>query len=125
MRRAMALLLLTSTFGLRTESIVGEVRDADVHHETTAEAWVHSHDPHGAHAHDATAVGADPSDQSDERGSDHEHGSGSDHCTHAHGAALPCNVSFSLFLNESSVELIAVPVLSDVASAGLSPPPKL
>jgi hypothetical protein len=129
MRRAVALLALVITSASRAEVVVGEVRDAEVHHEGAAEAWAHTQDAHGKHAHDraddefsAGALGDTPQDEHEDGA--HEHGGSSDHCTHIHGTAAV-----------SSVEWLAVPLFvscdfaltlesSAILAEAHSPPPR-
>jgi hypothetical protein len=75
------LALLVFLTGL-VEPVVGESRDGAVHHESSAEAWAHSTmAPGGEHGHEDG--GASSANQAHTQG--HQHGTGQDHCTHAHG----------------------------------------
>jgi hypothetical protein len=79
--------VLTST----GESLVGELRDGEVHHESVAKAMSH-HDSMGLrsdHGHeDGGAAGH-------RHGSNHEHGTNADHCTHVHAAGLIATFSWA------------------------------
>ena len=83
LRPLMALALLASFATSSLEAVAGLVRDGEVHHESTATAAVHAVESTGEHGHEGAQEGF-----GEEHGPDHEHGTGSDHCTHAHGNAL-------------------------------------
>lgn len=75
------LLLLGLMVGSLVEPVYGSMRDGDVHHEPLKAAAVHS-TAAGDHGHeDAGSAGT----ATHEHGPEHEHGTGSDHCTHQHG----------------------------------------
>ncbi len=76
------LLMLGLMAGSLVEPVYGSMRDGEVHHETLQSAVFHSTDALGDHGHedsDVTVV------RTHQHGPDHEHGTGSDHCTHQHG----------------------------------------
>ncbi|MEW5926043.1 MAG: hypothetical protein AB1941_01015 [Gemmatimonadota bacterium] len=83
MRRLLALLLLLLTAGSALESVLGELRDGEVHHESGALAALHGVDARGDHGHEDGSL---PGNHRHSRG--HEHGTNSDHCTHQHGTAM-------------------------------------
>jgi len=91
-RRALALLMLVLTFGSGVESVVGLLRDGEVHHESGASAVAHAAQSSGGdHGHeDAAPSGAH------RHGRGHEHGTTNDHCTHTHSVALAPVFAFSL-----------------------------
>jgi len=120
MRRPIALILLLLTVAFQTEAVFGEVRDGTVHHEGTVQAWVHAHDPHGSHAHDATDDGASAEDA----GHSHERGGSFDHCTHVHGVALPAPADVHFVFSECESELSHPPASSDTRFEALTPPPR-
>lgn len=128
MRRATAFVLLVLTLAGQAESVVGEVRDAEVHHETTLEAFVHTQDPHGAHAHDALPEQPDHQARGEELAgdhSDHEHGTCADHCTHVHGTALTGQVDLQLVVAAWVIPELSSPTIPiDLPFATLSPPPR-
>jgi hypothetical protein len=67
-----------------SESLVGELRDGEVHHESVASAASH-HDGMGLrsdHGHE------DGGTTRHRHGSKHQHGTTADHCTHAHGQGV-------------------------------------
>lgn len=66
------------------ETLIGTVRDGDVHHETVATALAHKSLAPGIHDHPDTPGSSDGGS-----GPGHQHGTAADHCTHHHGAALP------------------------------------
>ncbi|MEX2295623.1 MAG: hypothetical protein WD804_04810 [Gemmatimonadota bacterium] len=127
MRRALALVVLAALLGSKAEAVVGELRDGDVHHETTAKALAHQQDPHGAHAHDAVNAGDEGgpvSDGSADGGQDHEHGSSSDHCTHVHGAAAIGSTDTPVPPNEVSFDFRCNVSNFYIPSESLYPPPR-
>lgn len=87
-RLAALLMLLTVTFSYG-ETVIGVLRDGTVHHESTAAAATHALFAQGEHGHE----------DGSSHGSDHEHGTPADHCTHHHGTVLhprsPGVVTFS------------------------------
>ena len=82
-RSLVGLALLLGYGSASVEAVLGELRDGDVHHETTVEALNHaSHDGTGEHGHEDDGAHS-------AHGPEHEHGTSGDHCTHAHSAGLP------------------------------------
>lgn len=123
MRRPIALVLLLLTVSFQSEAVFGEVHDADIHHEGMIQAWVHSHDPHGSHAHDAQAESVNTLTTRD-AGHPGQTGGSFDHCTHLHGVALVPSVDVGFALGECMFELSEVPVPSDARFEALTPPPR-
>jgi len=83
-KRLIAASMLLSVAVSSLEAVEGEARDGEVHHETAVEASTHATAANADHAHESA-----PDEGPDENGSEHEHGTATDHCTHAHGMALP------------------------------------
>jgi len=94
-RKVVALVLLVSFVTSSFEAVAGLVRDGSVHHETATEAMTHSSARTGEHGHE-TASEAPEQDH----GPDHQHGTGADHCTHVHGAALLAPATVALVDHE-------------------------
>lgn len=82
-RKVVAFALLVSFVAASFEAVAGLARDGSVHHETVTEALTHSTEGASEHGHEAASEAPDQ-----EHGTDHQHGTGADHCTHPHGAAL-------------------------------------
>jgi hypothetical protein len=89
LRRFIALALLVGYLASSAEAVLGVVRDGSVHHESMAAAAIHQGEHHGEHGHEDPGVGA-------EHDAEHQHGTSSDHCTHAHGMSLPAFCAFSV-----------------------------
>lgn len=87
--RHIALLLLIAYATATAETVVGAVRDGAVHHESTIAALVHQETHHGDHGPEDSGLGA-------KHGPNHRHGTGADHCTHAHGVSLPTACAFEV-----------------------------
>jgi hypothetical protein len=81
-RRLIALVLLLAVSGSAAESLVGQLRDGEVHHETSVAAASHASHARGDHGHE------DAGAPSHEHGGEHQHGTNADHCTHQHGTAV-------------------------------------
>lgn len=119
LRRLAALLLLFVTFGSNAESVVGVLRDGEVHHESPMAAAQHVADGAGNHGHeDAAASGTDHG------GSQHDHGTSADHCTHTHSAALLPVFALELPTRELSVDFTEPAVHLARTSYPLFHPPK-
>lgn len=120
MRRIVALLMLVLSFGSMTESVAGVLRDGEVHHESVGAAAAHAARTAGEHGHeDAT-----PSGNHDRHGPEHQHGTASDHCTHAHDVALPPSFAYDLPAKEALL-VYAEPVAhTGIRSHPLFRPPK-
>ena len=67
-------MLLAITFS-SAETVMGLLRDGSVHHETMASAASHSVLTGGEHGHEDGVP----------HGTEHQHGTPADHCTHQHG----------------------------------------
>ena len=72
------LLLLTAS---NVETVLGVLRDGEVHHESSATAAAHAMQGQGEHGHEDGR----PQGPEHEHGPQHEHGTPADHCTHQHG----------------------------------------
>lgn len=114
-------MLLAFLAGGTVEPIAGSIRDGVVHHETSAEAGAHALSaPTGEHGHeDGGAVG---SEQQHEPG--HDHGTGRDHCTHAHGNFLAEAVRFDWPIREHSTLAPFVPTALSAVLTHVPPPPR-
>jgi hypothetical protein len=62
----------------QAETVLGQLRDGAVHHESSTSAAVHSLSGQGEHGHEDSA----------QHGPEHQHGTAADHCTHQHGAQV-------------------------------------
>jgi hypothetical protein len=76
-RLAAAFMLLMVAFS-QAETVLGELRDGTVHHESSTSAAVHALSGQGEHGHEDSA----------RHGPEHQHGTSADHCTHQHGAQV-------------------------------------
>lgn len=75
LKRAVAFCLIMSLPATAEESVLGSLRDGAVHHETNAIAAAHQlQGPQSGHGQE-------------DRMPAHEHGTASDHCTHAHSVS--------------------------------------
>lgn len=131
MRRAIALVLLIISAASPIEAVAGELRDGEIHHETSAEASRHSATSMGEHGHEHGRTFEDEShdhatDEGDPDGTEHRHGTGSDHCTHAHGPALAAPAVAAAVPSETgTVPAVHVPVASDHTSPPPHEPPRI
>ena len=100
-RHAIALALLLGYSASTAEATVGVLRDGAVHHESEVAAVIHQEAHQGDHGHEDPGAGA-------EHGSDHRHGTSSDHCTHVHGIGLPsaCALAEIVTRDEGTVESV-------------------
>ena len=79
--RLMALVMLLTLAFSNVETVLGVLRDGEVHHESSASAAAHALQAQGEHGHeDGRTQGTEH-----EHGPQHEHGTTADHCTHQHG----------------------------------------
>lgn len=123
MRRALSVLILLVFYASLFEVGVGLARDGAVHHESSAVAASHATrgpDRQGEHGHETGDESPDT-----EHGPNHQHGTSSDHCTHAHGSALTVATASA----PTPVELpgfppATVPTPSDRSSVPLWHPPR-
>ena len=95
MRRTLSVVLLLSFLASSFEAVAGLVRDGSVHHETVTAAFAHASGGAGEHGHETEAEAPEQ-----DHGPDHQHGTGADHCTHAHGAALTTPTAVALVDDE-------------------------
>jgi ABC-type nickel/cobalt efflux system permease component RcnA len=117
-RPLIAFALLLGYGATSVEAVLGEVRDGDVHHESSAEALDHTQSSQGEHGHED--AGENP-----EHGSDHRHGTSGDHCTHTHSASLvAASHGFVVVAFLESVYAPAAPMRSDTFVGPLFHPPK-
>lgn len=106
------------TLGSSAESVVGMLRDGEVHHETSAVALQHAAGSAGEHGHEDVA----PSDDEHQNGR-HAHGTAGDHCTHTHSEALFPASALALPAQESTVDFIEPSVrLARTFSSPFHPP---
>lgn len=119
-RRLYAVLALATFFlGGAVEPVVGWLRDGAVHHESRSAAAAHATGSSaGEHGHEDGA--ARQANHPHEPG--HEHGTGQDHCTHAHGLFVGLHFALSWVL---ASELICEPSILLAASSvpTYAPPP--
>ena len=118
-RRLVAFLMLLAVFGSSVESLLGALRDGQVHHETAATAAAHALKAQGDHGHEDAGSLPDHPD-----GGRHEHGTSADHCTHQHGTALPAVFAFSLPVGTLSDPLPEPPVHTGRLARALFHPPR-
>jgi len=113
---------LALAIGSQLEPILGALRDGVVHHESVAQADMHrAADVFGDHGHEDGAARS----SEHRHGAQHEHGSGTDHCTHAHGAGLPAAVEPAVDVMVSSIESAPVHLPSTRIIEAHSPPPRV
>ena len=128
MRRFTALILLVFSTATPLEALVGTARDGEVHHETAAQATRHAARTTGEHGHEhGISVHAEDDNASDEEhGPKHKHGTGADHCTHAHSPALSvAGVNVAVAAIRSRLPRLYVPVPSEHTVPPLHQPPRL
>jgi hypothetical protein len=129
-RRTIAFVLLVLTTASPMEAVAGELRDGEIHHETSAEASRHAATSMGDHGHEHGRAFDDEShdhaaDEDDPEGTEHRHGTGSDHCTHAHGPALAAPaVAAVVTARTGTIPVVTVPAPSDHTSPPLHEPPR-
>ena len=119
-RSLVALVLLVGYATSSAEVVLGEVRDGEVHHESTAAALDHtqSASTQGEHGHEDDG-------QEAEHGPEHEHGTPADHCTHSHSVSLPGDQLVFNFI--ACTQTIPVPLAttrSDDTPGSLYRPPR-
>lgn len=121
LHRLTALLMLLTLAFSNVETVLGVLRDGEVHHESSAVAAGHAMQAQGEHGHeDGRTQGPEH-----EHGPQHEHGTPADHCTHQHGnlttsqAPTLAILAFTIpqVFSESSLWL-------DRLSEPFSPPPQ-
>lgn len=119
LRRVLSLLLLLAAVVSVVEPVIGEARDAAIHHEeqATTVAFCMVQSP-ADHAHE------DPSAPGQSQGESHHHGSSSDHCTHQHGVGVPAHLDVA-FLHTESLQLpVERPFSADRIPRTLFRPPR-
>ena len=82
-RRVLGLALVIATPVWQLEAVAGVMRDGVVHHEAASAAASHTSATSGEHGHED---GLPPAQHP--HGSQHQHGTPADHCSHAHGFAV-------------------------------------
>jgi hypothetical protein len=96
LRRLLAFVMLLALAVSASESVLGELRDGEVHHESSAAAAAHGLHASGEHGHEDGSPPGHPADSGHRHGPGHHHGTGADHCTHQHGIPLPASFAFDL-----------------------------
>lgn len=121
-RRASAVLALaTFLLGGAVEPVVGWMRDGAVHHESRSAAAAHSSSGVvGEHGHEDGAAGQ--ADHPHEPG--HEHGTGQDHCTHAHSLFVASAMELAWSLSPAVMDDQPMPLSVSAALSRTTPPPK-
>ena len=113
--------LVALVMGSSLEPIYGMLRDGTVHHESEASALSHQTSTQVEHGHEDPGLAAG---EDHPHGSRHQHGTGSDHCTHAHGIPLPSSVTPSLGTWVTSPLYQALSELTPRDLTPHAPPPK-
>src|SRR5688572_13702768 len=106
LRRCLSLALFLGYSASTGEATIGPLRDGAVHHESPASAAAHQEASRGDHGHEDPGAGA-------EHGSDHQHGTSGDHCTHAHGMGLPSASAMVAIMIRDEATVEAVPLTPD------------
>ena len=119
LRRLLSLLVLFSVALSSAESVLGELRDGEVHHESNIEALMHAASNGGGH-HGHEGGGK----HSHSHDGEHQHGTGADHCTHQHGAPLTTAFGFSLATAFTSMRVAEPPLHLSHSASGLFHPPR-
>lgn len=113
--RSLVALVLLVGYGMTTaESVLGDLRDGAVHHESTAEAIEHTENARGEHGHEDVG----------EHGPEHQHGTSVDHCTHTHSVSLPTQHEFGFVALQSVSSEFSETLRGDTAVRSLFHPPK-
>jgi len=121
-RRAYAVLALaTFLLGGAVEPVFGWMQDGAVHHESRSAAAAHSSSGVvGEHGHeDGTATQANHPHESG-----HEHGTGQDHCTHAHGLFVVYQLQLTCSPSSAVIDDQTLPQSASAALSRTTPPPK-
>jgi ABC-type nickel/cobalt efflux system permease component RcnA len=118
LRRILALLLLLAAGLAQGESVWGELRDGEVHHESDVAAFAHAATADGEHGHEDARV------PEHRHGGDHQHGTHADHCTHQHGVALPADPGFDFWQAVTANVAVEAYLSTDRPSSGFFHPPK-
>lgn len=120
LRRWIALLMLLLVAASSVESVIGVLRDGEVHHEAAGAAAAHAPAAvDGEHGHEDDAL---PGDH--QHGPGHQHGTPADHCTHQHATPLLHGpFAFSLPPQASTATYPEPPVhTGGLASSSFRPP---
>lgn len=128
MRRFIALILLIFSTTTPLEAVAGTLRDSEVHHETAAQATQHAARVTGEHGHehDAASHTEDADTANEDHGPNHKHGTGADHCTHAHSPALSAGgADLTVVAISNRLPRLDVPVPSEHAVPPLHHPPRI
>lgn len=123
LRRLVALVMLLALTASALESVLGVLRDGEVHHESRAAAAVHDFHASGDHGHEDRSASGHP-DGSHPHGPGHHHGTAADHCTHHHGTPLPASVAFHLIGRTLPLPSFESQVRTDGLSTSLFRPPR-
>lgn len=119
--RSLVALVLLAGYGISSaEVVLGELRDGEVHHESTATALDHTQgaSAQGEHGHEDDG-------QEAEHGPEHEHGTSADHCTHSHSASLPGDQpAFSVIACTRTLPVPPATTRSDDTPDSLYRPPR-
>ena len=83
LKRLTAALVIVAWTLMSVESAVGELRDGEVHHESSSVAAQHRAESAGGFGHEH----GEESSHSHQDG-EHQHNSAVDHCTHVHGVGM-------------------------------------
>ena len=113
-RSLVALILLVGYGMTMAESVLGDVRDGAVHHESAIEAMAHTGSGQGEHGHEDVG----------EHGPEHQHGTAVDHCTHTHSVSLPTQHHFGFVVLQSLNSQFAETLRGGTAVRSLFHPPK-
>lgn len=124
LRRLIAFVMLFALTFSATESVLGELRDGEVHHESSATAAAHGLHASGEHGHEDGPSPGHPADSGHRHGPGHHHGTGADHCTHQHGIPLPASFAFVLVLRTIPQPSFDTQVHTDRVSTTLFHPPR-
>lgn len=115
------LLLFSFLLGGVVEPSVGLLRDGVVHHESMATAYSHQQRVEQVgHGHEEAGSSTVP--QSD--APDHEHGTGSDHCTHVHSPAVASAVQLTFAFAFERLAPVFQPSGQSTPRQVHAPPPK-
>jgi len=116
-----ALALATFFLGAAVEPVVGWMQDGAVHHESRSDAAAHrSAGVVGEHGHEDGA--ATQADHPHEPG--HEHGTGQDHCTHAHGLFVVYQLTLAWAPSSAAIADQPLPPNASAALSRTTPPPR-
>lgn len=107
MRRLIAIGLVFSLTGSAAESVLGELRDGTVHHESVAKAAIHhAESVRAEHGHEDGRLA--PGGHHSSR---HEHGTATDHCTHLHALGMVTTYQLAFHAHSPSEQVTSQPVV--------------